>query len=773
MAKQFEKTHTRRIIALILLCVVIFVAAAVRVFQFQIVDGAKYQADAEQSHTKTVAISAARGEIVDRNGIPFTQNKASFNLEFDYTLMKKTSPGSTQLDNDAANETIYNLIKTFEGLGEEWLDNLPISMTGPHEFLSDASETDISRLKKKMADLNSEMADYATAEDCLYWIYRSCGIQKYQENGKCTHCGQSYEECDYKGYSGEYARKIAGVRYEMLLKDFSNYNTRFTFAEDISASSVAWLREQTAAFPGITIVEKATRTYISGDVASHLLGVVGPIYAEDYEYYKNQEGMDYQMSDTVGKSGIERAFESQLRGKNGEMTVYLNSKGEVIGSEETVAPVAGKTIQLTLDFNLQKEVQQILADYIEEYNSSGLKKDDDKHVAHSTAASIVILDVKTGGLLTSVSYPYYDINEYLTNYNALATREDKPLNNWALNGLYRPGSTFKPIVAAAALSEGLINPDSTILCPASAVYTYYAPSFTPGCLKDRHYGNANLDVRKALEYSCNIFFYDTGRRLGIDTIDRYAEYFGLGVDTGLEISSLSGRLTTKEDADWQEGNVVQAAIGQMNTSVTPLQMACEAMTLANQGVRYETHLVKNILSYDGSAVLEEKRPVVASSFDLSDEAFEAIRDGMVNAGLNIAAPNQLTDLGYSVAVKTGSPQVNTIKTNNGFIAFAPADDPQIAISCMVEDGYGTNKLLRRLLLAWERAERGETLPEDTSSFPDDGQILSSTPSSSPISSSEETSFPIDVSSDTVTLSEPGETEQRVSEEDTIAQNSPG
>lgn len=719
---------------MILACVLLFVFAAVRLFQFQIVEGAEYRKDAQQSTATTVTIMAARGEIVDRNGIPLTQNKAAFNVEFDFTLMEKSARNRLSLDNEKANATIAHLITSFENLGEEWIDNLPVTLTEPYEYLDTATDSDKDRLKEKVG-----VNDYATAQNCIDWIFRNTGIKKYQENGKCTHCGKNYDDCDYEGYSEEMCRKIAGVRYEMMLKDFSSYNTRFTFAEDVKPSTVAWLGEQSDSFPGLRTVERAIRTYVNGNVASHILGVVGPMYAEDYAVYSklNTDDPDtspgYMMSDTVGKSGIEKALESELRGKNGTMTVKLNSKGDVIDEFESVPPVAGKTVQLTLDYNFQKELQQILADYIDNYNKTNTL---DKT---ATAASIVVMD-RTGGLLACVSYPYYDTNDYLNNYNAVLNAEGSPLNNRALNGLYRPGSTFKPVVAAGALAEGIIDTASTVTC--TGTYLYFAPSYTPGCLQIGHRGTTNQNVVSALNHSCNTFFYDVGRRLGIETMDKYAELFGLGVDTGLEVSNAKGTLTVKGD-DWQEGNAIQAAIGQMDTQVTPLQMALEAQTLANHGTRYEAHVVRNLLSNDGSKILEAKEPKVASSFDMSDEAFRAISTGMIQAGQGIGAPNQLTDLGYDVAIKTGTPQTSKTKTNNSFVAFAPVDNPEIAVSVVVEDGYNTNQLLRRILVAYEKSKLGPSAYE-TPDTPGDGTTSDGTTSDAVTSggeTSEATSSP--------------------------------
>lgn len=658
-----------------------FVFAATRLFQFQLVDGAVHLANAEKSSETEVTIVAARGEIVDRNGVPLTKNKAIFNVEFDYTFLKKGT----------SNEVIYNLISLFEKRGEKWIDELPITLTEPYEFLPDR-EADVTRLKNKL-----EVNPYATVDDCIDNMLEDFKLLKYEKpNGKCAHCDLPYDECTFEGYDKRFNRLIIGVRYQMLLKDFSKYN-RFTFAEDIAPETVALLREFATSFVGIDIVERAKRTYLTGDVAASLIGSLGPIYAEEYpDYYKK----GYLMSDIVGKSGIEKAMETELRGANGKMMVTQDSKGNIVEIEETQAPVAGNTVKLTIDFEFQKEVQRLVAEYLKEFNETN------KQEKFATDAAVVVLDTKNGGVLASVSYPYYDINEYSTNYSELINREDNPIFDRALNGQYRPGSSFKPVTATAGLELAKITPTSTVYC--NRVYTFFPPPFRPTCLGT----HKDVNVSQALTVSCNIFFYSVGQTLGIENINKYASYYGFGESTGLEIPSKSGRLSSKAyansiDRDWQEGDVVQAAIGQMYTEVTPLQMAIEAMTLANHGTRYNAHIVDSILSHKMKEVISKKEAVIASKFEMTDATFKAITDGMIVGAQKVRAPYQLNDLGYDVAIKTGSPEVTKTKTNNDFIAFAPVNNPEIAIACLVVDGYNTNELLRRILVAYDTIVKGK------------------------------------------------------------------
>lgn len=686
MARQsrpFEVKYHLRIIALIILVVVVFVLASMRAFQFQIVEGESHLQTAQKNSDTTITVIAARGEIVDRKGVPFTHNKAVFNIEFDYSFLKAGTE----------NDIIFNLIHLLQKQNEKWIDQLPITEQQPYEFIPD-SETDVTRLKKKIG-----VNEYATANDCMENMYRDFKIKKHETSkGKCTHCGQEFDKCEFEGYEEQFARKILGVRYEMLQADFSVRN-RYTFAEDVSPQTVALIREFSDEHRGVYVVERAKRTYVGGEVASHIIGTIGPIYEEDIDKYINPDGSDYFRTDLIGKSGIEKAAEADLKGKNGKLRITLDAEGNIIDTIEEVAPIAGKTVQLTLDFAFQKELQQILADYIKEFNETNKEK------KFSEGASIVVLDAKTGGVLASVSYPYYDINDYTTNYTEVLNRPGKPLNNKALQGLYRPGSTYKPIVAAAGLDKGLITAQTEVFCTYR--YTRW-DDYQPTCLSIGH-GRQNLDVAHALEYSCNIFFYDLGWNLGITNQNKYAEYFGLGVDTGLEIPNSKGVLSSKQysesrGATWVDGGVIQAAIGQQDTGVTPLQMAIEAMTIANKGTRFNAHLIDGWLTNDGAEVISKKETTIASQYDMSDDAFNAITHGMILAANTVGSPYQLTDLGYQVAIKTGSPEYQKGKANNAFIAFAPVNEPEIAISCMVEDGYNTAQLVRRILEAYERTK---------------------------------------------------------------------
>lgn len=680
MPRQAEKNNTKIIAAFAALSVILFFTAVMRAFDYQLVNGEQYLSMAHRNSYTTVKIPAARGEIVDRNGVPFTKNIARFSVQLDYSFLKRGEE----------NKTIYNLIKTFEARGETWIDELPITLEQPYTFI-EGRENDVAKLKTRIG-----VADYATAQDCMDGLY------EYNDSRYATDKElHDIDGVEYREYSEEYKRKIAGVRYSMLASDFSAYNPRYTFSESIDSATVVLLNELSDDFAGVEILQTAERSYIGGEVASHVLGRLGKMNENQLAYYTSLEGEDYAMDDLVGQGGVEEAFESLLKGKKGELRIVKDSKGNVVDVIESITPEAGKTIALTIDYEFNKQVNQILSDFIDEFNETN---DDDKHI---DAASVVVLD-KQGGLLAVASYPYYDQAEYYTSYSTVAQAEGNPLFNRALQGLYRPGSTFKPVVAAAGLDAEVIDVDTKIFC--DGYYHYWSDwKPLPSCLGDSHL-NTNVGLVSALRYSCNVFFYETGRLLGDLRLKDYANMFGLGTETGLEISNRVGVISNREYSEsmgtrWEAGNIAQAAIGQLDTQVTPLQMALEAMTIGNKGDRYNAHLLKGVYSYDQSELLQDEKISLASSLDMTENAFEEIKEGMVEAGLRISGNANLADLGYSVAVKTGTPQVTVEKTNNAFVAFAPADDAEISISCMLEDGLRATQILKPILQAYEECKK--------------------------------------------------------------------
>ncbi|WP_052446571.1 penicillin-binding transpeptidase domain-containing protein [Candidatus Soleaferrea massiliensis] len=621
-----------------------------RLMQMQIVHGAEYASEAMAGSVTKQTVKAARGEIVDRNGKPLAVNKIGFDIVF----YKEYMPSEKE------NEVILSLVKVLNGTGEEWIDNLPISKTEPFEFLS--GEENESRIKHLKEDLRLNV--YATVQnviDAMVSIY----------------------EIDTEGLTPQEIRIIAGVRYEMAQKDYSIPNP-YTFASNISTDTVARIKENNVSLPGVDISENPIREYVNWNLAPHVIGQIGPIYKEEYDELKEK---GYQMNDSVGKSGIEQAFEEYLRGKDGEKEITLNSSGEVIDVEETVAPVPGNTVQLTIDSDLQKVAQDSLEKqikYLRENEPSGEGGDADSGAA-------VAIDVKTGEILALATYPSYDLETYKNDYEKLRTDKRSPLLNRAVQGLYAPGSCFKPIVATAGLMEGKITPSHQVFC--GGTYRVF-DAYQPHCMHTHGY----INVINALRVSCNIFFYDTGYNLGIDKVNQYAAGYGVGLPTGIELPESTGYMASPETAEmlgqkWEEGDILQASIGQSYTMISPLQLANYVATIANRGKRMESHIVKQITNYEEDETVKKTEPVVAHEFKDTVGAYDAITEGMIEASSYSGTSgatfgSYYAEHGIKIASKTGTPETNSeAYQNSTYITFAPADKPEIAVAVVIEKGW--------------------------------------------------------------------------------------
>lgn len=636
--------------------------------KIQIVDGAEYLEKTLTTRMATQIITSPRGEIVDRDGDEIVSNKTGFNV----VVEKAFFPS----DDAEINRIVNGIAKILDEDGVQWIDNLPITKSQPYKYL-EARDTDVVKLKK-----NIGMQPYATADDCIAELCRSYKIDE--------------------SYSEREKRIIAGVRYEMFIRSFSLSN-RYTFAEDIPMDTVVRLKEASYTLEGMDIVEEAIRIYAAGDVAPHLIGTIGAIDAE--EYAENKE-KGYALNDVIGKAGIEKAMEAELRGDKGTRTLELLN-GAVVSDTVTQEAVPGNTIQLTLDIDYQRDVQEILENHILWLNNQTSTK---AKGTEANAGAIVVLDAKNAALLAAATSPTYDINDYLTDYASVVSGENSPLTNRATNGLYRPGSTFKTVTATAGLNEGIINRNSIIRC--GMTYTYW-DDYKPKCTG----WHGGINVITAIEKSCNIFFYETGRLMGIDTLSDYARQYGFGTEICLETGGAKGYFASPATLqslglEWNAGLVVQAAIGQSETGVTPLQMAVQACTIANKGVRYKPHLVDSVHTYNMETTLMVTPPQVAATIpDKTGETFDLIIQGMKQAAAfspysypavkDYYMPYLLTDLPEEAAIKTGTPQMTSAEdTGSAFIGFYPADDPVIAFSGFVEHGEYSKFMIKQIIEAY-------------------------------------------------------------------------
>lgn len=626
--------YTRSIVLCVLAAAFVFVYV-LRLGGLQIIDYSYYHGQANLQSAQKVAIKAARGEILDRYGRPIAINRNGYNIVFE----------AAYLPSEKLNDTILMLAELLQNNGDEWRDLLPMTQTAPYVFHDEdtADEDDVSRLKSELG-----LNHYATEQNCYDAMVERYDLQDYGETDR---------------------RLLMGVRYTMDLEDYS-VSYPFTFAEDISEKARSVIKESSASLPGITVENVPVREYAVEDIAPHLIGTVGPIYAEDWEELKEK---GYSYNDRVGKSGVELAFEDYLRGTDGVKRVIQDADGNTVETVVEQEAIPGNTVMLSIDLNLQRVAQEALENVILDMRSKG---------TGATAGAVVAVNVRTGELLASATYPTYTIQQYNENYETLVQDSSLPLFNRAFNGTYQPGSTFKPGVAAIGLTTGKITPTESIYC--SGIYQF---SNIPFRCMGYHGSETVVD---ALMHSCNTFFYETGNRLGINTLNSYCRLLGFGVKTGVELPESEGILAGPDyaksiNATWYPGDTVQAAIGQSYNLFTPLQLATYTATIANGGTRYQTHLLHQVKSYDLTKTVQDQTATVAAETGLSTSALDIVKDGMLAAALDGTASSVFGNYRIDVGGKTGTAQ-NPGDDHGVFISFAPYENPEIAVAIVVEHG---------------------------------------------------------------------------------------
>ena len=390
--KKSVNKYSKFFVCISLVLVIVFVYT-VRLLQLQVVDYDYYLKESKMSSASTITVDATRGEILDRYGRTIAYNREGYNVVINYSTAS----------NSNINKSILKAITILKKNKDEWRDKLPINSKQPYKFTEKTDSTDVKNLKSKL-----ELNDYATLQNCIDVMIEKFGLE---------------------AYSSKTQRLLMGIRYTMLLEDFSTAYP-FTLAEDVSAETKSILLESSDSFQNISVKEVSVREYADDELATHLIGTVGPIYAEDWDVLKSK---GYSYSDYVGKSGVELAFEDYLRGKNGVNKAITNpdtGENEIVTESE---PVAGNTVLLTIDIDLQKKAQKSLAKFMSKLA---------KEKIYAKSASIVCLNVNNGEILASANYPSYTMTDYNENYSKLAKDETNPLFNRAFQGTYPPGSTL-------------------------------------------------------------------------------------------------------------------------------------------------------------------------------------------------------------------------------------------------------------------------------------------------------------------------------------------
>ena len=659
MKKSVKPDRLIILSALLLLIVCIYF---VFLYKLQIIEGDEYSTASANSVGSIQTVEAARGNILDRYGKLLVYNQQSYNL---------TLNESKLFDEDDPNAEILRLVNFVKAQGDEYVDTLPITSSPPFEY------TDMTSSQKTA--LNAYLDDKGLDSNTTAVELLSYMRSRYDINNN---------------YSSEDMRTIAGIRYEINVRYADNAGLgTYIFVENADQDLIAALLEND--FPEVNVTTTYERI-INTTSAPHILGYTGLMTAEEYQTYKAN---NYSMNAQVGKTGVEKGLESYLHGTDGQVTITTREDGTITDTIYNVEPEPGDNVYLTLDIQLQEAVEKALGEGVEELADTVASnlvakgedpEDDSKRV---TGGAAVVVQVDTGEPLAIASYPTYDLTTIKQDYSKLVADEDAPLFNRATMGTYAPGSTFKPCTAIAALTEGIIDSNSTVVC--NGVFTKYASTgYEPVCWIWSSYNlcHGGENVVTAIRDSCNIFFYTMGDELGIDKLGKYGYAFGLGSSTGIEIDESVGNMANKKTHktltgdDWYAGDNVQAAIGQSDNLFTPLQLAEYCATVANGGNRHTASLLKAARTYDYSSTTYDREATVLSSIESATENWENVREGMrlVAADPSGSAYDTFGTYWCSVGCKTGTAQTGSSSNNGCFICFAPFDDPQIAVAVVVE-----------------------------------------------------------------------------------------
>ena len=657
----------RMLFVTVVLCPVIL-ALIFGLFNLQVINGEEYVEQSKRRTSATVTQKAPRGEILDRNGKPLVTNREGYSVMLQKTLCT----------NDELNKKFLGIIEVLEKYGYEYVDGLPVS-DYPYQFIFTDTNNNgsIEDEKENWYSGKNKITEEMTADEVMDIYYNSV-----------FDISDEYDDIQ--------KRKIAGIRYDSNMNGFS-ISQPFKIAEDVDLNVVTELKERQNEFDGILITKEYYRSYAQTDIAAHIVGGIGKMTREEYEIYA-QKGYGY--NDLVGKRGVEKLFENYLRGENGVKVVGIDEEDEENSNEikrdniEEAMP--GNYILLTIDSDLQRTAERSLEHWITEIRTNGGDLSEKKG-ADASAGAAVVIDIKNGDVLACASYPTYNPETFNSEYAILAENPDKPMWNRALSGTYTPGSTFKPLVALAALEEGVVTEDEIIEC--EGIYKFYE-DYQPKCWiwADNNKTHGEINITQAIKFSCNYFFYEMGRRLGIDSISDYAKQFGLGEKTGIEFGEeAKGNVSSREykkkiatndyDQTWYAGDTIQTAIGQSYSYFTPIQLANYIACIANNGVRYKTHILKSVRSsVDGDTIFQPE-PEIISILDIKQENIRAVKNGMLGVVDEGSASAIFENYQERIGGKTGTAQIGKNMSNNAlFVAFAPFDNPEIAVAVVIEHG---------------------------------------------------------------------------------------
>ena len=655
--KGLREFFNNRILVIKFVLFLVGALLVVRLFNIQIVNGEEYRERSEKKMLRETVIEAPRGEIYDRNGVVLANNKLAYNV-----VVYKVG-----LENNQLNGTLLKVINILEKNKDDIYTSFPM------DSLKEGFYTEDKR--KNLCEVYG-IDELLTDREILELLY-----EKYELNTMNLKDNEKF--------------KILRLRYELATNVFSLFSS-VTLAKDISYESMAIIEEMGSELPGIDIDVNSKRYYPYGTLASHLLGYVSSINSEEYETLKDE---GYLYNSNIGKMGIETTMEKYLKGDNGIKRTEVDAEGETATEYVYKEAVSGNNVTLTIDYRLQSVAEKNLKKVINNIatGAAGYVKQKE-----ANAGAVVALDVNSGEVLAMASYPTFNPNDFVsgikyTKWKSLIENETKPMFNRVISGSYSPGSTFKMLSALAGLDSKVVTIDEKIKDNGKYEYANH-----PMCWVYSYYGrtHGHINVSEAIKVSCNCYFYEVGRRMGIDNLVKYAKMFGLGSKTGIELYGESSGIVAGEnkEMEWYLGDTLSAVIGQSYNSYTPIQLANYISTLANGGKLNKVSVVKDITSGENESVSSEELAnhienitgykFISSKLTLNKEHLNAVIEGMKSVTSEQGGTSYIVfkNSDIEVAGKTGTAQVASGTPNGVFVGFAPIENPQIAVVAIVEHG---------------------------------------------------------------------------------------
>ena len=657
LEKIMEILENRELVLSFILCIIALVFL-IQLFNLQVINGVSYREQAENKIVRTESIAASRGEIYDRNGVLLATNRLTYDVEI----------YRTKVGIENTNEAIKKLVDIIERNGDKIYSTFPCNASGDNfseEYLNN-TELRNSFLKSIKLDEN------ATYQDVLNYYSKKYAVEDYDFKDKIN---------------------VIKVKYEANLNGYSLFNG-VVISKDISKNSVAQIEELKSELYGVNIISVPQRYYVSDNFACHIIGYVSKINTDEYNNSKDE---GYTINSMIGKSGVEESMEKYLKGTDGVKKVVTDSLGNVSSEQIITEASSGKDVTLTIDYRIQNVVENALKKTLWNLQTGGYGKDP---IYEAQSGSCVVLDVETGEVLAIASYPEYNINSFVdgissSEWNSLISDEQKPMFNRAISGTYSPGSTYKMLMGIAGLESGGIYVDEYYTDPGEYPYAYKPKCWIYTAHQITH---GAINLAGALKGSCNCYFYEVGRRIGIASIVEWAKNFGLGSKTGIELSGEAmGNIAGDGATEWSLGDTLSASIGQNTNLFTPIQLANYISTIANGGTLNKVSLIKNVGDDINSVPLSElanyTRDFTGVDFqprnlDIDPSYINAIKEGMyaVTTENGGTAADIFADSRVEVAGKTGTAQVASGANNAIFVGFAPYNNPKIAVVAIVEHG---------------------------------------------------------------------------------------